>query len=154
MPTDPHITQRRSAGPEHQVVTVEGGSRSYRRSPCPTCPWRKDAVGEFPAEAFRHSAQTGADGATISGPDGLAEASHTFACHTSGTEKPATCAGYILRSQDAIGWRLAVIRGLFDPRQVSDRGIALFDSYYEMAVANGVPPDDPALRTCRPWRGE
>lgn len=39
--------------------------------------------------------------------------------------------------------------GRYDPSLVSDDGIALYDSYREMAVANGVPPDDPIIAPCR-----
>jgi hypothetical protein len=135
------------AGRDHAVHTVEGGNGAYRRSPCSDCPWRTDAAGVFPAEAFRHSANTGVDGAYFS-PDAM----HTFACHQSGKDRPATCAGYILRSDDAIGWRIAVAVGKFDPAKVSDDGIDLHDCYFDMAVANGVPEDDPAIQACKPWR--
>ncbi|KEH15289.1 hypothetical protein MTR_1498s0010, partial [Medicago truncatula] len=60
----PEITRTRAAGPDHQVVTVQGGKGSYRRRPCAKCPWRVDATGEFPADAFRHSAETAYDMAT------------------------------------------------------------------------------------------
>ena len=140
--------ERRLAGENHAVATVKGGAGLYRRSPCPTCPWRKDAVGEFPAEAFRLSANT----ATTA--DKLLDCTddtwdHTFGCHQSGLGKPQTCAGYILRGDDAISWRIAVAMGKFDPNQVHS-DVDLFGSYYEMAVANGVPPDDPALEGCKP----
>jgi Family of unknown function (DUF6283) len=108
-----------------------------------------DAVGEFPAEAFRHSATTATDGSKLL--EIGEEALHGFSCHQSGSEKPATCAGYILNGDDGIGWRIAVMTGKFDPKQVSS-DVALFGSYYEMAVANGVPHDDPALVACKPWR--
>lgn len=147
------ITQQRLAGDDHAVLTVEGGEGQYRRQPCVTCPWRLDAVGEFPAEAFRHSANTGTDGAQILDV-GVEKASHTFGCHASGTQKPAMCAGFILRGDAAISWRLALRRWRFDPSKVTDGGLELFDSYFAMAVANGVPPDDPALDACRPWRTE
>ncbi|NRB41637.1 MAG: hypothetical protein HRU20_24730 [Pseudomonadales bacterium] len=55
----------------HQVVTVEGVDRKYMKRPCPDCPWRKDAVGVFPAQAFRVSAHTSYD---------MNE--HSFGCHT------------------------------------------------------------------------
>jgi hypothetical protein len=54
----PLVLEIKSAGPDHQVVTIQGGTDGYRRSPCPTCPWRIDAVGVFPPEAFVHSANT------------------------------------------------------------------------------------------------
>src|SRR5690554_4965211 len=84
----------RPASDAHQVVTVSdtgaGSSRRYRRKPCATCPWRTtDAVGEFPAEAFKHSASTAYD-----------MAQNTFACHDSGTEKPALCADFLLRGAE------------------------------------------------------
>lgn len=145
------LINRRLAGSDHAVLTVEGGGRYYRREPCSDCPWRRDAVGKFPAEAFRHSINTGTDGAKIL-QVGFDDATHTFGCHQSGQKKPATCAGYILRGADAISWRLAVAFNKFDPARVKSGGIKLFDNYYEMAVANGLPPDDPALDACRPWR--
>lgn len=133
------VSNIRQADDNHQVVTVEGGGHRYMRSPCATCPWRKDAVGEFPAEAFRLSAHTAYDGAM-----------EGFACHTAGTEAPATCAGFLLKNAvNNIGTRLRVIDGSYDPRNVSDGGHELFDSYREMAVANGVDERDPVLRRCR-----
>lgn len=139
------IIQRRSAGPNHAVNTVVGGGGLYRRQPCSDCPWRQDAVGKFPAEAFRHSAKTAMDGAAIVTEEDFAEACHGFSCHQSGSEKPATCAGYILRANDAIGWKMNVIKGRFDPTDVKTGGVKLFANYHAMAVANGVAPDDPAL---------
>ena len=134
------VTKACPAGPEHQVVTVEGGkSGLYRREPCGDCPWRKDATGVFPASAFRHSANTAYD-----------MAQHTFACHQSGQEKPAMCAGFILHgAYHNLGFRLAVIRGAVDPRQVTDGGHAMHKSYREMAVANGVSPRARVLQKCR-----
>lgn len=138
------ITNIRPAGAEHQVVTVEGGrSGLYRRQPCGSCPWRRDAVGEFPAEAFRHSARTAHDMAL-----------ETFACHASGTEKAAVCAGFLLRnSENNLGARLMEMRGELARQELQDGGHELFDSYREMAVANGVDPTDPVLRQCRADRG-
>lgn len=130
----------RPAGDDHQVVTVvSDSSSSYRRKPCSTCPWRVDAVGEFPAEAFRHSASTAYD-----------MAGNEFACHQSGKDKPATCAGFLLRGAGhKLGVRLKIMAGKIDLGGVSDGGLELFESYREMAGANGVPPDDPALDRCR-----
>lgn len=61
--SSPGVDRIRAAGPDHQVITLTGadGKRLYRRTPCSDCPWRRDAVGVFPAEAFRHSAHTGYD---------------------------------------------------------------------------------------------
>lgn len=134
----PRITRVRPAGPDHQVVTVEGGSGSYRRRPCSDCPWRKDAVGKFPAESFRHSAPTAYD-----------MARNMFACHQSGTEKPATCAGFLLRgAEHNLTVRLKMAHGQIKD-DICDDGIELHDSYRDMAVANGMSPEDPDLQACR-----
>jgi hypothetical protein len=139
-PKKPRVTQTRPAGADHAVVTVEGGRRDvYRREPCPQCPWRKDAVGVFPAEAFRHSAPCCYDAAFT-----------TFACHDSGIGKPATCAGFLLKnSMHNILVRMRESDGLVDISQITAGGVELFDSYREMAIANGVDPDDPVIAPCR-----
>lgn len=140
MSRKPRVTNRRMAGADHAVVTLAGGRADlYRRSPCGQCPWRKDAVGVFPAEAFRHSASTAYDAAI-----------NTFACHESGQKAPATCAGFLLRnSANNVAVRLKAASGAIDLSSVSDGGVELFDSYREMAVANGVDPDDQVLQPCR-----
>lgn len=136
----PTVINVRPAGAEHQVVTVEGGRGSYRREPCSDCPWRKDAaIGEFNAEAYRHSANTAYDMST-----------HQFSCHQSGIEKPAACAGFLLRGADHnLSVRLAQMNGRIDLRKVKDGGHELYESYRAMAEANGVPADDPTLGPCR-----
>lgn len=133
------ITRVRPAGKDHQVVTLEGGRKSaYRREPCPDCPWRVDATGKFPAEAFRHSAGTAYD-----------MAQHTFACHQSGAEKPATCAGFLLRGADHnLTIRMKRITGDIKD-DVTDGGNLLHDNYRSMAIANGVDRHDPLLEKCR-----
>lgn len=137
--SQPTITRVRRAGENHQVVTVEGGKGNHRRQPCSDCPWRRDAVGVFPAEAFRHSAPTAYD---------MSERS--FACHQSGTRRPATCAGFLLKgSEHNLTARLKRMKGEIDDDALTDGGHDLFDSYREMAEANGVPSDDPILTPCR-----
>lgn len=127
------------ADENHQVVTLEAAGHSFRRKPCPDCPWRRDApIGAFPAEAYRISANTAYDMST-----------HEFSCHMSGTEKPATCAGFLLRGADHnLSVRLAMAKGRIEPTDVTT-DVDLYDSYREMAEANGVSPDDPALALCR-----
>lgn len=128
-------------GREHAVVTVQGGRGDlYRRTPCATCPWRKDAVGEFPAEAFRHSAGTAYDMAV-----------ETFACHSSGKKRPATCAGFLLSSgaEHNLAVRFKQRDGRLDLSKVSNGGVDLFDCYRDMAVANGVDPDEDILKPMR-----
>lgn len=132
----------RPAGDEHQVITVHGGSGNYRRRPCggpestadrPGCPWRRDATGRFPAEAFRHSAGTAYDLSV-----------HKFACHEAGTERPATCAGFLLRGAEH---NMAVRMAHIDPGTLDDGGHRLWPGYRSMAI--GVDPDDPVLAGCR-----
>lgn len=137
MPTT--ITNIRPAGPFDQVVTVQSGQGSYRKSPCPGCPWVKANDGSFPAEAFIHSASTAHD---------MSE--KRFGCHESGTSKPATCAGFLLRGADHnLAVRLDLMRGRIDLGQVHDGGRELHKSYAAMAIANGVREGAPELQACR-----
>lgn len=138
MPKKVAIHRTRPAGPEHQVLTLVGGKGNYRRKPCSDCPWRRDAVGKFPAEAFKHSANTAYD---------MAEAK--FACHQSGSERPATCAGFLLKgAEHNLAVRLARMSGTITD-DVDCEGHELHENYRAMAVANGVDPNDPALAPCR-----
>lgn len=128
----------RPAGDGHQVVSSIGGSSAYRRKPCGGCPWRCDQVGSFPAEAFKHSAATAYD-----------MSDRVFSCHESGLEKPAICAGFLLRGAGhSLAIRLKMVRGEIAD-DVTDGGNDLFENYREMAVANGVDPRDPVLANCR-----
>ena len=132
------ITDARLAGEGAQVVTVEGG-QGYRRRPCGGCPWRVDATGDWPAEAFAHSANTAEDMAT-----------KQFGCHDTGVDHPVTCAGFLLRgAEHNMGTRMALMGGRVDLDQVHDGGHELYDDYVAMAVANGLDPDDPCLRSAR-----
>jgi hypothetical protein len=120
------------------VAKVVGGALAYRRAPCAECPWRVDRTGAFPASAFRASAPTAYD-----------MAPETFACHMSGTSRPAICAGFLLRgAEHNLAVRLRLASGEIALRAVRSR-VALHSDYRSMAVANGVDPDDPALAPCR-----
>lgn len=135
----PHTRRRKSY---HDVVTLKcpkGETHRHRRTPCAECPWRRDAkVGAFPAEAYRISAKTAY---------GMGQS--TFACHMAGSQNPATCAGFLLRGAvHSMIVRMATVLGRLDPRQVNT-SVPLYDSYREMAEANGVDPDDPILKPCR-----
>jgi hypothetical protein len=133
------VLRVRSADEANQVVTVTGGRGIYRRSPCSGCPWRVDQAGSFPAEAFRHSAETAYDMSV-----------HMFACHEAGRDDPMTCAGFLLRGADhnmAVRTRSAA--GAIDLDAVHDGGHELHDGYTAMAVANGCDPDEDVLRRCR-----
>lgn len=135
----PEVLNVRPADDHNQVVTIRGGRGQYRRRPCGGCPWVVENTGSFPAEAFAHSANTADD---LSG--------HMFGCHESGTAKPATCAGFLLRGADHnMAVRMRSATGDFDLSQVHDDGRELHPGYVSMAVANGLDPADPALRNCR-----
>lgn len=146
--TDTRITEVRLAGDEHQVLSVRGGEGHYRRRPCggeqstpdrPGCPWRVDAVGHFPAEAFAHSARTAAD-----------MAGHTFGCHESGADRPAICAGFLLRGADHnMAVRMRTAAGQIDLSQVDNGGHELHPGYITMAVENGLDEHDPTLHGAR-----
>ena len=132
------VVRTRPADDNHQVVTLEGGAGGYCRKPCADCPWRVDATGVFPAEAFRLSAPTAYDMAQT-----------RFACHQAGADHPRTCAGFLLRGADHnLSVRLARMQGQVY-EDVSDGGHQLHAGYREMAIANGVAPDDPVLLPCR-----
>lgn len=132
------VTERKMAGKDHAVLTVVGGKGDQLVSPCPECPWRRVNVGNFPPEAFKHSATTAYDMAL-----------NTFACHMRGAVNPATCAGFLaVGAMDNLAIRMKhseekIKSVTFDPDE-------LFGSYKEMAVANGVDPDDPVLAPCMP----
>ncbi len=129
---------RQHVDDDHDVVRVLGPA-GYRRTPCPGCPWRVDNTGSFPAGAFAASAHTAAD-----------MSSHTFGCHESGTERPMTCAGFLLRgAEHNMAARLRFSRGEIDAGSLGTNGHALHGDYVAMAVANGMDPDDPALAQCR-----
>ncbi len=127
------------ADPDHDVVTVHGGHGGYRRRPCSGCPWRTDQTGSFPLEAFTHSARTADDMST-----------HTFGCHESGTSRPVTCAGFLLRgAEHNLAVRMALSQGRIDLEAVDDGGHELHADYVAMAVANGVDETSPELAACR-----
>ncbi len=135
---NPQITCIQPADENNQVVTIEGGGSAYRRKPCAKCPWRVDATGEFPAEAFRHSADTAYD-----------MSMKAFGCHESGTQKTATCAGFLLRgAEHNLRVRLGLAFGTYAD-DISDNDLELHASYRDMAIANGVDPDDPIIAPCR-----
>ncbi|MFI6803287.1 DUF6283 family protein [Streptosporangium canum] len=69
----------------------------------------------------------------------------TFGCHSCDQENPLLCAGFLLvAAADNLTIRMS-------GRDYSDvhSDVELFDSYRQMAIANGVDPDDPVLAPCR-----
>ncbi len=112
----------------------------HAKKPCGECPWRPDvAPGRFPPERFVALAPTAYDMAL-----------RVFACHKSPDGREFTCAGFLLRgATHNLSIRLAIAHGQIDPALVSDGGHQLFDGYRQMAVANGVPADHPAIGPVR-----
>lgn len=132
--------QRRPAGPDHEVVTFSTPHKDhYRRTPCGGCPWVVENTGDFPSEAFGHSARTSYDASD-----------HVFSCHESGQERPSTCAGFLLRNADNnLAIRMRIALGKLNPDEVHEDGRELHASYRDMAIANGMDPDDERLKECR-----
>jgi hypothetical protein len=113
--------------------------KDYARKPCDECPWRTDvAPGRFPPERFRVLAKTAYDVSWT-----------MFGCHKSPEGREFACAGFILvGATHNLGFRFALRDGRIDPEKVSSP-FPLFASYRAMAIANGVPADDPDLEACR-----
>jgi hypothetical protein len=104
-----------------------------RKRPCEECPWRLDAEpGQFPPERYRALTVTARD-----------MTSQVFACHKSPPGQEHGCAGYLVQFRHNLSVRL---RGLKHP--VSSAA-PLFATYRDMAIANGVDPDDPCLEGTR-----
>ena len=126
------------ADENHAVVSMKSDTKAYRKEPCGGCPWKTENEGMFPAEAFRISARTAYD-----------MSCNTFACHESGTNHPATCAGFLVKGSDNnLAVRLNFSSGVLK-NDFHDGGHHLHESYRDMAEANGVDPDDPVLAPCR-----
>lgn len=103
--------------------------------PCAECPWRRDVpVGKFPPERFEALASTAYDlGGTV------------FACHMSKEGGEFACAGFILKSSaHNMRCRLAGM-----PFADVNSPYPLFNTYREMAIANGVDECSPILDMCR-----
>lgn len=106
----------------------------YMPSPCRECPWRRDVKpGKFTAARFQALARTAYDMATT-----------IFACHMSKEGGEVACAGFVLQ-QGAHNLSLRMARQRFEV----SASMALFTTYRNMAIANGVRPSDPCLRDCR-----
>lgn len=109
--------------------------------PCAECPWRKDvAPGRFPPERFGEMAHTAAD-----------MDQRLFQCHRTSDDRPLVCAGFLARGADHnLTVRLARMRGDLEPQD--EDSPPLYEDYREMAIANGVDPEDPVLDQCRSRR--
>ncbi|MFE4829958.1 DUF6283 family protein [Streptomyces sp. NPDC056672] len=136
------IVAQRPAGDAWVTTAESDGPPVVPHSPCggdEPCPWRRDApAGQFPPEAYRLSAPTTYDQST-----------RAFGCHSSTPERVRVCAGWVLRGAgDNFRVRMWVLNGDIDVPHLPE-GVELYDSYREMAIANGVAPDDPAIAPCR-----
>jgi hypothetical protein len=123
-----------------KIVSSGGSHHVHRASPCEQCPWRMDVpTGVFPPKAYQASAPTAYDAALS-----------TFACHMSGKDNPATCAGFLMRhGVHNLAVRLSRAEDRIDLDNVSDGGLPLYPTYREMAIANGVSPMAPCLKPIR-----
>lgn len=100
------------------------------------CPWRRDApAGQFPPAVFEHSAP----GNRTAGPRGR------FGCHSSPPERALLCAGWLLAGADGNTEVVGMMDSGVLARPKLPDGVELYGSYAEMAIANGVDPDLPAL---------
>ena len=120
-----------------------------RDRPCPECPWqRKAPPGKFDADRYRQLAGTARQ--TMDG---------VFACHMSAEGGEIACAGYLATTgATSIRVRVWFAAGLVDLHAIDAAAREpdypdLYGSYAEMAVANGVPADDPALADPDLWVG-
>lgn len=122
------------------MTRADNDLTGHRRTPCSECPWRRDvATGRFPTHRFEALAETAYDMAL-----------KVFTCHKSSVDAPRVCAGFLLRGADHnFSVRMATLRGEIAWGEVGDGGSELYDSYREMAEANGVGPDCPVLDPCR-----
>ena len=109
------------------------------KQPCVECPWRVDVpVGHFPPKRYVALANTAYN-----------LSAHIFACHKTSDEKVMACAGFLCHGADHnMSVRMAYIQGRLT-RDFTNGGYELFEDYREMAIANGVDEDNPALRGCR-----
>lgn len=106
----------------------------YCRKPCAECPWRRDVPpGKFSRERFIALAHTAYD-----------LAAKVFACHMTNEGKEIACAGFVMM-QGGHNLSLRLMRKRFE----ITTDAALYRTYREMAIANGVPKKHPALRQCR-----
>lgn len=136
------VGETRVCSAEYGVTSLStsGGKRHmHRRVPCEQCPFRMDVpTGVFPAQAFRESAPTAYDGSM-----------KTFACHMSGLDA-VTCAGFLHRHDvNNTAVRISRATDRLPAEEIGDGGFPIYPTYREMAIANGVAPDDPCLEEIR-----
>lgn len=141
-PGPARVVRQRPGDEEWGVETlVRPDAAAAQPRPCSgekVCPWRRDApLGQFPPEVYVHSAP----GNRLTGPSGW------FGCHSSTAARLLLCAGWLLAGADGNAEVLALMDSGDLARPELPAGVELYDSYAEMAAANGVDPDLPALHT-------
>ena len=124
---------KRKKKTEAKACAVKTASGFAQTTPCSECPWRKDvAPGRFPPEryiALRRTAQQG-----FGNP--------IFACHKTTEGRDNACVGFLLVEGDQnFQVRMAVITGRLDYGKLKSP-YPLYESYAELAAANGVEQDD------------
>ncbi|MFG3403731.1 DUF6283 family protein [Streptomyces sp. NPDC048142] len=138
-PCPSRVVRQRPGDEEWGVETLVHPDPAAQPRPCSgekVCPWRRDApIGQFPPEVYVHSAP----GNRLTGLSGR------FGCHSSTAARPLLCAGWLLAGADGNAEVLAMMDAGALARPELSAGVELYDSYAEMAAANGVDPDLPAL---------
>lgn len=113
-----------------------------RKRPCEECPWRRDTPpGQFPAERYEALRNT-------SGSRGneVAFDAPMFGCHKSADGNEIACAGWLaVVGYEHLGVRLALMDHRLPPEAMSpgEDWPDLFDSYAEMAAAQGADSCSP-----------
>jgi Family of unknown function (DUF6283) len=114
------------------------GSLPHRRFPCVSCPWRTDTIGRFGFSNLADYASGTCGSPGREQPIGA----EMFACHTSRTDPPELCAGWLASvGYDHLTVRLAVLWGDLPAAALppGDGWPELFGSYAEMAETQGAP---------------
>jgi hypothetical protein len=111
----------------------------YQKRLCVECPWRRSTpVGKFSADKYRELAGTAED-----------MSQRVFTCHMTPEHKPNACAGWIQQQGGHnLTIRMALIGGSLDLSEIEAEP-NLYANYREIAIANGVDEDDPALEDIR-----
>jgi hypothetical protein len=119
------------------------------RKPCRSCPWRVDAETQYwdPAHFTQIYRTCQNDGA------------HVMMCHGS-VKRPdgcgpdgrkLVCQGWVrVMGLDAIGVRIAALRGYISKEEIEDkkpRGIRLYKTFDDVLIANGI--EIPGIRITR-----
>ncbi|MER5891173.1 DUF6283 family protein [Streptomyces sp. NPDC001941] len=133
-----NVVAHRAADDVWEVVSVayDGVPKAAAR-PCggaEPCPWRRDApIGQFPATAYE-----------LSEPTSRPDSTRRFGCHSSTPASPRMCAGWLLRGADGNAEVQDLLAtGRLTRPELPD-GVELYDSYAQMAAANGATLDSPA----------